>query len=417
MGFHSLLDASSGRPDRLPNGLENQSSLSDTVLRLIWSEGNISRAEIARVLNLSRSTVTEIVRDILASRFVSEGGRGESSGGRRPIVLEFEYNAGIMMGVDIGATHVSVLLVNLKGERLAFREERFGVRADPTGTIRLAIHLAEECLKESARSEVELLAMGVAMPSPIDPLTPEQLPETVMPHWKGSDVLSLFRSRFEIPVYIDNDTNLGALAEFWWGAGSLYSNVVFIKAGYGIGAGFILDGRVYRGDSGFAGEIGHIPLDADGPDCVCGLKGCLVTLVGGLALEERARALHPCHPDSLLDPAKISYRAILQASRDGDPMCKAIVQQAAIRLGQALSGVINLLNPGLIVIGGGWSVAGEELISMISEEVGHCVLIQKASPPRIQLSELGPRVIALGAATLALEKSLLTPDFYQIESF
>lgn len=401
--------------ERVPSDSEGQPSLRDAVFRLIWQEGAISRAEIARRLKLSRSTVTEIVRKLLDSPLVAEGGRGVSSGGRRPIVLEFQYDARIIAGVDIGATHVSALLTNLRGDSLAFLEERHMVRPDPEGTIDLAIRLVEECLAESGLQAAALLAMGVGIASPVDPNDPVSLPQMVMPAWQGRNAFSKLGQSFGVPLYLDNDANLGALAEQWWGVGCTYDNFVFIKAGYGIGAGFMLDGHIYRGYNGFAGEVGHIPLDPAGPLCKCGLRGCLVTLIGGRALEEAARKQLPRHPDSLLDPSSITYRTILQAARNGDPLSQSLVQEAARHLGQALAAFINVLNPALIILGGGWSLGGEDLISQLSEEVERCAFIEKASPVSIELSALGPQVVARGAATLALKNMLLSSDLYQLE--
>lgn len=400
---------------RIESDSESQTSLTDAVFRLIWREGAISRAEIARRLKLSRSTVTEIVRKLLDSPLVAEGGRGVSSGGRRPIVLEFKYDAFIIAGIDIGATHVSVLLTNLKGDQLAFLEERHGVRPDPEGTIDLAIRLVEECLAESGSQASALLAMGVGIASPVDPNDPVSLPQMVMPAWQGRNAFSKLGQSFGVPIYIDNDANLGALAEQWWGVGCTYDNFVFIKAGYGIGAGFMLDGHIYRGYNGFSGEIGHIPLDPAGPLCKCGLRGCLVTLIGGRALEKAARERLPRYPDSLLNASNITYRNILQAAHNGDTLSRSIVQESARHLGQALAAFINVLNPALIILGGGWSLGGEDLISQLSEEVERCAFIEKASPASIELSTLGPQVVARGAATLALKKMLLSPDLYQIK--
>lgn len=402
-------------PPQIGSDADNQASLADAVFRLIWAEGAISRAQIARRLKLSRSTVTEIVRELLNSPFVAEGGRGKSSGGRRPIVLEFMYDTRIIAGIDIGATHVSVLLTNLRGDQLAFREEKHGVRADPDGTIALAIRLTKECVAEASVQESALLALGVAIASPVDPMDPMSLPKNVMPAWQGTNALERLGEQFDVPIYIDNDANLGALAEQWWGIGCHHNNIMFIKAGYGMGAGYILDGQVYRGYSGFAGEIGHMPLDPSGPTCVCGLRGCLGTLIGGRALENAAKEQLPNHPDSLLDPTRITYRRILQAARDGDPLSQSIVRDAARHLGQALAVFINLMNPELIIIGGGWSLGGETLITLLQEEVARCSFIQKASPVSIQLSTLGPRTVARGAATLAIKKTLLAPDMYQLK--
>lgn len=284
-----------GRSDPFETG-----SQANAVLKLIWKTGLISRAEIARRLSLSRSTVTEILKDLLHTKFVREVGLGRSQGGRRPVMISFEYEARCILGVDIGATHVAVTLTDLRGRPLVLKQASHPVRNDPEGTRALAITLCEACLEEWGKPR-RLLCIGVAVPSPVDPRNPEWLSEVVIPAWKGRHELQKLHEHFGVPVYIDNDANLGALAEQRWGAGRDIDDLIYIKMAYGIGAGYIIEGDIYRGARGLAGEIGHLPIDTHGAKCVCGMRGCLVNFLGAVPMLNRARQVLVQHPESKLD--------------------------------------------------------------------------------------------------------------------
>lgn len=388
-------------------------SLADRVLRLIWEEQQISRADIARIAEMSRSTVSEIVDDLLKVGLIAEVGAGPSRGGRRPIVLEFQDKARGILGVDIGATHVSVVLTDLRGRELAWKEQRHPVRSDPQGTRALVMNLCDACLGSWHGSSRRLLSIGVAVPSPVDPVHPEWLSEVVIPNWQGRSELERLHQKYDVPVYVDNDANCGAIAEHWWGAGRGISNFVYVKLAYGIGAGYILNGEIYRGAGGAAGEFGHMPIDPRGETCVCGLKGCLATFVGTEALEARTRALRADFPDSAWSDDQPSLAALLDQALAGDALALKVVEEAADHLGTAVAGWLNLMNPTMVVLGGGLTKLGDVLLTPIRNKVKACTLVSAAAMAKIRTSELGPRAVALGAATLALEAAFAEPSLFR----
>jgi hypothetical protein len=226
--------------------------LATSILRLIWDEENISRADIARRLDVSRSTVSEIVDALLPTRLVAEAGTGASSGGRRPIVLAFQYEAFSLLGVDIGASHVSVVVTDLRGRVRAWQHQDFEVHGDPEGTRQLIVKLCDACLGMIDVDAAPLLGIGVALPSPMDPRHPERVSRLAMVHWDGRHGLEALSAHYGVPVLLDNDANLGALAEHWWGAARGLSDFTFIKIATGIGAGHFIGGRIYRGAGGVA---------------------------------------------------------------------------------------------------------------------------------------------------------------------
>ena len=387
--------------------------LADAVLRLIWQEQRISRAEIARRMDLSRSTASELVSILLAGGLVAEVGSGPSSGGRKPIVLEFQDDACVILGVEMGATHVAVALTNLRGEVLAWQEERFAVREDPVGTRALIARLCEASLAKDTDRAATLVGICVGVPSPVDPSQPGGLSEIVLPSWKGEAGLEFLSETYQVPVWMDNDANLGALAERWWGVGRGIEDLAYIKIGTGIGSGHVVGGQIYRGAKGIAGEIGHLVIDPHaGAACVCGLRGCLVTLVGSVALVKRANEILADHPTSRLTGVDISVDAIQEAALSGDAAARLLVDEIAAHLGTAVAGMVNLMNPSRVVLGGGLTRLGELLLGPMRGIVQSRTLVGSIDPSNIVMSKLGSRSIAAGAATLVLQTALADPRYF-----
>jgi predicted NBD/HSP70 family sugar kinase len=296
---------------------------------------------------------------------------------------------------------------------VAWKEEIYPARDDPAGTRALIHKLCDDCLASVSFDYNKLVSIGVALPSPIDPIHPEVLSEEIIPAWEGESGLDQFRQRYGVPVYLDNDANLGALAEHWWGAGQGVDDLIYIKIAHGIGAGYILGGEIYRGAKGISGELSHMPIDPNGKYCGCGLRGCLTTFIAGWALEERATHLISVYPQSTLAAKRITILAIEDAALAGDALALQVVREAANYLSIALTGLINLMNPKMVILGGSLVRIGDLLLKPIRDKVQQCNLLASVTPAEIQTGELGPQTIAIGAATLALEKTFDEHHFFR----
>ncbi len=380
--------------------------LADAVLRLIWKQRRVSRAEIARAASLSRSTVSEIVSEILPMGIVAEVGEGPSRGGRRPIVLEFRDDACVIIGIEMGASHLVVVMTDLRGRVLAHESREHPVRTDPPGTRALIGKLCQKCLDDPARRGHPLVGIGVAVPSPSDPSHPDRLSEVVLPAWGGRLGLEELSRRHRVPLMVDNDANLGALAEQWWGVGRGADDIAYIKVATGIGSGHVIGGEIYRGATGTAGEIGHFSIDPHGEPCVCGLRGCLATLIGGQALVARAAQLAAEFPDSPLAGRQITVGDLEDSALAGDPLALQVAREAAEHLGRAVASMMNLLNPSLVIVGGDLARLGDLLLDPLRETVRHRTLASSVTAAEIVASELGPLSVAIGAATLVLKAAL-----------
>jgi predicted NBD/HSP70 family sugar kinase len=327
-------------------------------------------------------------------------------------VLEFQDEAGVILGVDMGATHVSVALTDLRGRVLEWESREFAVRADPQGTRALIAEFCETCLRRWGGDRGRLVGIGIAVPCPVDPRQQQRLSTHVLPAWKGRAGFEELGSALGVPVLIDNDANLGAVAERWWGAGRGFDDFTYIKVATGVGAGHMVGGRIARGASGVAGEIGHMAIDLSGDVCDCGNRGCLQTFVGARSLVTRAARLLPEYPRSVLQQGSLTLDAIEQAALVDDPLALRVVGEAADYLGTAVASVLNLMNPGAVIIGGGIARLGERLLIPVRETVLRRTFLSSVAASEIVTSALGPRSIAIGASTLVLEAALNDPTLF-----
>ena len=387
-------------------GMRTQNST--LVLRLLWRERQISRADIARVTGLSPSTVSAIVAELEEAGLVREIGAGSSRGGRRPVLVGFRDEAYSLVGVELGATHVSAVLTDLRGTVRAFRDTHVAVREDPKAALAAARELVDDCLTSERVSKKRVVGIGVAVPSPVHPERPGKLSPLILPAWADFDVQETMAEAFGVPVFVDNDANLGALSERFWGAGAGGEDLAFIKVATGIGSGHIINGSLYRGSGGTAGEIGHITIDPNGPPCVCGSRGCLATIIGAEALLSRARNRWGKKKKSP------TVTDIVSGARAGDPVARALVDEVGHSLGIVVAGLLNMMNPAIVVLGGEITSGGDLLLDPLRASVRARAMSTSLAETQIVASRLGARAIAVGAATLVLDAALADRSMFPI---
>jgi predicted NBD/HSP70 family sugar kinase len=400
---HEVLDASAIRAQH-----------SRLILNLLWRQREISRAELARRTSLSRSTVSAIVTDLLGTGLVEETRAGVSSGGRRPIMLEFQDQASFIVGIELGATHLSCVLTDLRCTIKASWSAPAPVRDAPELALAKMTMGVRSVMEAGGVQPSQIIAIGVAVPSPVDEAHPGELLPLVVPTWQGYNIATHLEDNFKRPVFVDNDANLGALAELWWGAGSSSGDLAYIKVATGVGAGFIINGRIFRGSGGIAGEIGHTSIDPNGPQCVCGLKGCLTTFIGTPALLERAKNELRAAGLDRRPPASIDE--LVNAALDGDPMSVELILYAGDRLGIGIANMLNLLNPKTVVLGGGITRASELLLDAVRRTIHGLSLPASISHADIRTTGLSEWGIAVGAATLVLQVALDKPALFPNQS-
>jgi predicted NBD/HSP70 family sugar kinase len=393
-------DESRGRP------------LADLVLEYVWHQREVSRADIARSLGLSRSTVSEIAASLLETGLVREGRDGPSSGGRRPVLLQFRDDAASILGIDMGASHVSVAVTDLRGRVEGWATRPHPVRTDPGGTRLLMVDLCEKVLEKVPGGRDKLMGIGIAVPSPVDPRRPFSMPDAVMPAWRGRTGFEELANRYKVPVFVDNDANLGALAEHWWGGARGMEDFTYIKLATGVGSGLMIRGEIYRGATSVAGEVGHVSIDPKGTPCICGNRGCLSTFISSSALLTRASRLLPEYPESELAGIALNLTALEDAALADDPLALLIFEEAARHLGDAVAGILNLLNPAAVILGGSITRIGDRLVRPLRERVLRRTLVQSLAASEIRVTELGEQAFAVGAATYVLDEALKRPSLF-----
>lgn len=377
------------------------------IARRLWRSGRTSRAELSRETGLSRSTVSAITDDLLRSNWVVELGTGSSRGGRRPVVLGFNHDARLAIGCDIGASHVSVALCNLSGAVKAWRHEPHPVRDDPPGTIALVHRLVRDVIAEEPDSRDRIVGIGLAMPSPVVAAEPNRLPAVILPKWVGHDLAAALETTHDLPVVMDNDANAGALSELRWGAGRGRQHLIYIKLATGVGAGLVINGSIFHGHNGIAGEIAHTSIDAGGPECVCGQRGCLVLMAGSGALIARALAAE----DGSL-PADLDTAGLVDAALAGNEVAIRTIAEAGNWVGIGIANLLNVIDPGTVVLGGELARAGLLLTEPIVKAVRERALSIATAPTQILISPLEDRGIALGAATLVIDLAFERDDLF-----
>lgn len=384
------------------------------VLNLIRDRGTITRAELMETTHLSATTISALVNVLIDSEFIHEAGIGVSSGGRRPMVLQFNYNARYLLGVDMGNTHVTAVLMNLAGQVMDSQTRHFDVMNRVSEAIELIRSVIFQLITHNGIHIEDLLGLGWTVPAP---LVDDQTGEFItyyMPAWRGVLPALKLQPYFpDLPIFMENDANAAAVAEKWWGSGRGADNLVYIKLGTGIGAGLVINGEIYRGFSGTAGEIGHTTIEANGRLCRCGNHGCMESYIGlpGIMLDARAGLVNDPRWADILD--QINVRNVIQEARDGNPVCRQVIVNAGRYLGIGIANLLNIFNPGLVILGGELVAAGEILLHAVQESVKERTIPFDSHIEKIIVGELGSDAVAIGAATIVLQKALDPARLYQ----
>lgn len=379
-----------------------------------FTSGGISRAEIARKLGLSRAAVTTIVNDLMSKELIVEGQDGPATGGRRAILLEMNPQKGHVLGVDIGATHLSLVLTDYSSHVIKDLEVPFDIRVGPRKGLDQVDTIIKQLLDESGYRVEDMQAVGVGVPGPVIFEQGMVIAPPIMPGWDHFPIRATLQERWSVPVTLNNDAELGALGEWAYGVGRGVQHLLYIKVGYGVGAGLLFNGKIYQGATGSAGEIGHIALDSNGPVCTCGSRGCLEALSSGRAIAEQARRMVAAGTHTRIrsgsENGDICAQDVAHAAQRGDLAAQEIIHQAGEYLGMALASMINLINPQMIVIGGGVAQVGDLLLGPVRRVVKERSLQAAAQNLRINAAVLGRRSTGMGAVvqalTLALHQSI-----------
>ncbi len=365
------------------------------VLDVLRIRGRTSQADIARATGLSRTTIHTLIGELKEEEMVVEvDGRPAGAGSGRPAVqLVLQRTSRAVLGIDFGHSHVQVAVADLAHNVLAERHRDLDVNHRAKEALDFSEEMAGEVLAEVGIDRSRVIGAGIGIPGPVDRERGTAGSAAILPGWVGLRIADAMQKRLGLPVDIENDANLGALAELTWGAGRDCTNFAYIKAATGIGAGLVIDGALLRGATGTAGEIGHTTLDERGALCYCGNRGCLETVASGPAITRLVAEGNGEAP---------SLAEVIERAAAGDVRCRRAISDAGREIGVAVAGLCNLINPERVIIGGLLSRAGSILLQPLRESIRRHAVQAAAERVDVRAASFVERAELLGALALAL---------------
>ena len=352
------------------------------VLDTIKQKCPLSRAQISEVTGLNKGTVSALVSELIEEDLVYEIGPGHSSGGRRPVMLLFNKIAGYAIGIDLGVNYMLAVLTDLQGNI---------IKEQMTSLVDSSFDVVMNTLKKAIQSLIDLtpastygiVGIGIGVPGIVD----DKGTVLFAPNlgWEHVDLKGIISNEFHIPVIIDNEANAGALGEKLFGAGMGCSDLIYVSVGIGIGTGIILKNELYKGTSGFSGEMGHFIIEANGKKCRCGNRGCWELYASESALLEQAK--------------EMDLDTLVKKADEGNPEVITLFNQIGEYLGIGLTNIINTFNPELIVIGNRMNKAEKWIANPIKRVIENRSLPYHRKQLRIEFSSLTVYSCALGAAS------------------
>jgi predicted NBD/HSP70 family sugar kinase len=379
------------------------------VLGAIRAGEGVTQPRLVQRLGLGRTVIAQRVAQLEAAGLVVQEGVAPSNGGRAPRLVRMRADVGLVAGADVGATGMAVGLADLSGRVLARVHEAVDVADGPDAVLGRVEDLVTRLL-DGLHGAPPLWGIGVGVPGPVEYATSRPVAPPIMPGWDGYPIRERLSGRFAVPVWVDNDVNVLALGELRTNpAAAEAGDLLYLKIGTGIGAGLVSGGRVHRGVSGCAGDIGHVAVaEADSVICRCGNVGCLEAVAGGAALARDGRRLAECGGSSVMAEilaatGELAAADVTTAAERGDPAARAMLGRAGRLVGGTLATLVSFYNPGLVVLGGGVVHAGDHVLAAIRESVYRRSLPLATRTLRIERSVMGEAAGLAGAVHLALD--------------
>lgn len=373
----------------------SQSSLREAnrerILKAVRQFGSITQVELSQTTGLSPATVSTIVKNLLADGTVET--RHTVRSGRRAQLVTLAHRAGMLVGLHVGERSLRVAISDSRFEFLELRELPLPADHRHDTTLDRAALLVGELVEGLGSRLEEVLAIGIAVPAPVDPLTGAVSIPGILPGWEGVPIGQVLGRRLGRDVAVDNDANLGLLGEMRFGAARGIPNVLYIRASYGVGGGIAVNGKIVHGVLGIAGEVGHTLVEPQGLICRCGSRGCLNTVCGAQALVDSLR----------LSRGSLTLTDVLDLARTGDPGCEQVVIDAGGAVGGVVANTAVSFSPEVIVVGGELSRAGTLFIEPIREAVRRRIPLATSQSLAVHASQLGSDAELYGSLAIAAD--------------
>jgi glucokinase-like ROK family protein len=382
----------------------------------------LSRAELAGHTGLNRSTVSSIVNSLIEEGFVQETDLQSARIGRPGMQLMINPKGGFAVGIEIGVDFISVIATDFTAQ--VIHRERMGACPDQTviaggdqiTILGCAAGMAQKAIELGQAQGLRPLGIGIGVPGLVD-LHQGKLVFAPNLQWHNVPLRLILSQQFNLPVFVENEANAAALGEYYFGAARGSNNFIYLSAGIGLGGGIMIDGKLFRGATGYASEIGHMTIDSNDEMCGCGKRGCLETHVGSRAVLQRVRRTLASGVPSMLyelaegDPSALTFENIVQAADREDAVALAALQVVGEQLGVGVSNLVNIFNPDMIVLGGILNLASRYLLPIVSKSLMQNALQPASEIVRVLPSAHGQDACVMGAAALVLEFILNEPSF------
>lgn len=386
------------------------------VLRLIHSQSPISRAQLANITGLNKSTVSSLVDELIELSLVIETGSNSIGAGRPATQLEINPMMGNIIGVELGVDFVSVAVTDFLGNIIWRKKEDADPAGDQSKMLDQTLRIVKEAIMVGKKKNSRILGLGLATPGTVD-LKDGVLIFAPNLHWRNVPFGKIFSEQTKLKVFVENDANSAAVAEHIFGTARKNKDFLFVFAGVGIGGGLFLNGKLYRGRNGYAGEIGHSPIMAEPSQtvCHCGNRGCWETYANQYSIIQRVQARLEVKRSSIVPKlmveqnSPLTLQLIKQAADLGDKESIDSFTEAGHAMGQGFAGLINIFNPEKIILGGPLSMAGDYLLPAIKDTVSRHSMPEISKQSEVVLSPFGPDASLIGAIAIVADDALSAP--------
>jgi len=391
------------------NLLDVQEMNRSLLIKLLRNNNVWTRAGLAKVTGLKRATISNIINDFLDWGLVNETGILYGEKNRRSIGISLSSDKYRVIGVRLSRNFFSIGLFDLAGVEYSYKVEKIDALAGPDIALK-KIKKEITNLVEKNRQEKKIIGIGIAIPGPYFRNEGRIVLMTEFPGWDKISIKNELKKAFDIPVYFEHDANAAAIAEWWYGTHSRESGtLIFIFVTEGVGCGIVIDGNLYRGNLGTAGEIGHTTVKADGPKCECGNNGCLEHYCSTIALVREVKNGLINYPQSILNK-DYSVNSIFSAFNSGDKLADKVIKEFLKFLGYGIVNVVNSFNPDLVIIGGEIIQGGPKLLEILKNAVKEHLLPEIYNSTILEFSSLKSDEVVLGSSLIAINKALQNPS-------
>lgn len=370
----------------------------EMVLQKIIALAPISRADIAQRSGLNKATVSSLVSELIQEELIFESGPGESSGGRRPVMLLFNKSAGYSIGIDMGVNYTFGIITDLVGNVIYEKNHPIHKPLSFDQQIRLLIETIGTLIDQTPKSRYGVIGIGIGVPGIVGINGRVLLAPNLK--WKDIDLMKILKREFDYPILVENEANAGAYGEKRFGSGQESNNIIYVSAGIGIGAGFILDGELFRGNNGYAGESGHMTIVKDGKKCECGNTGCWEAYASEHSLLKQAK--------DFVHLSEATLEQLIDFAEADDKDSIELFQEIGSYMGTGMANLIKTFNPQLVIVGNRLAKAKDWIEGPIVETIKKELLTFHQTDMKMKFSKLSTYSTALGVSAFAIEEFLKT---------